>query len=84
MVITVFFPYRQERECPALANPLKSKINPIPISQLKKSVKKPNPCPQCNPCLNFCPSPKADGHHYSLIYLSRISHGYIHSVFLMD
>lgn len=25
MVITVFFPYRQERECPALANPRKYK-----------------------------------------------------------
>ena len=43
-------------------------------------MKKSNPCPQCNPCLNFCPSPKADGHHYSLIYLFRVAHGSIHSV----
>ena len=84
MVITLFFQHRHERECPALANPLKSKINPIPISQLKKSVKKPNPCPQCNPCLNFCPSPKADGHHCSQINSFRVTHRYIYSVFLMD
>ena len=47
-------------------------------------MKKSNPCHQCNPCLNFCPSPKADGHYYSLIYLFSVSHGYIHSVFLTD
>ena len=33
------------------------KINPITIYQLKKSVKKSNPCSPCNPCLIFCPSP---------------------------
>ena len=64
----------------ALANPRNPKTNPIPISHLKKSVKKSNPCHQCNPCLNFCPSPKADGHYYSLIYSIRVSHGCIHSV----
>ena len=65
----------------ALANPLKStKLNPITICQLRKSVKKPNPCPQCHPCLNFCPSPKADGQYYSLIYSFRVSHRYIYSV----
>ena len=50
------------------------KINPITICQLRKSVKKSNPCHQCNPCLNFCPSPKADGHYYSLIYSFCVSH----------
>ena len=64
----------------ALANPLKSKIKSNNHLPTKKSVKKPNPCSPCNPCLNFCPSPKADGHYYSLIYLFRVSHGCIHSV----
>ena len=36
--------------------------NPITIYPLKKSVKKSNPCSLCNPCLNYCPSPQADGH----------------------
>ena len=26
-------------------------------------MKKSDPCPPCNPCLNFCPSPKAYGHY---------------------
>ena len=43
-------------------------------------MKKPNPCSPCNPCLNFCPSPKADGHYYLLIYSFCVSHWYIHSV----
>ena len=29
----------------------------------KKSVKKSNPCPPLNQCLNFCPSPQAYGHY---------------------
>ena len=41
---------------------------------------------RCYPCfiLDRWTSPKADGHHCSLIYLFSVVHGYIHSVFLMD
>ena len=43
--------------------------NPVTHLQPPKKIsEKPNPCPPLNPCLNFCPSPQADGHIHTHIY----------------